>query len=76
MEILTLDRLKKDESACALRIDADKSIKRRLYDLGLTRGTKIKCVGKSPLGDPGAYLIRGAVIVIRNCDSKNIMLVQ
>ncbi len=76
LEILTLDRLKKNESAFIERIDADKSIKRRLYDLGLTRGTNIKCVGMSPLGDPCAYLVRGAVIAIRHSEGKNIILVR
>ena len=30
---------------------------RRLQDLGVVRGTKIKCILRSPLGDPTAYKI-------------------
>lgn len=48
----------------------ENSIKRRLQDIGLVKGTVVECVGISPLGDPTAYLIRGAVIAIRNEDSS------
>ena len=36
--------------------------------------TKVMCLGLSPLGDPAAYLIRGAVIAIRAKDSQNILV--
>ena len=35
-------------------------------DLGLVRGTRVTCVTRSPAGDPGAYLIRGALIALRH----------
>ncbi len=44
------------------------SIRRRLLDIGLVSGTVVECVGKSPCGDPSAFLIRGAVIAIRSED--------
>lgn len=50
------------------------TMRRRLMDLGLTRHTKVMCLGRSPLGDPSAYLIRGAVIAIRAKDSQNIII--
>jgi ferrous iron transport protein A len=34
-------------------------------DLGLVPGTRVKTLRVSPLGDPKAYLIRGAVIALR-----------
>ena len=48
--------------------------RRRLLDLGLIEHTKVMCLGLSPLGDPAAYLIRGAVIAIRAKDSQNILV--
>lgn len=50
-------------------------MRRRMIDLGIVEGTKIECVGRSPSGDPSAYMIRGAVIAIRKRDAKNILLV-
>ena len=47
-------------------------IRRRLLDIGLVEGTEVECVGKSPCGDPRAYLIRGAVIALRAEDCKKI----
>lgn len=49
-------------------------IRRRLLDIGLIENTMVKCLGKSPFGDPCAYLIRGAVIAIREEDSKKILI--
>lgn len=48
------------------------SIRRRLLDIGLVNGTTVECVGKSPCGDPTAFLIRGAVIAIRSEDCQKI----
>ncbi len=50
------------------------SIRRRLLDIGLIENTIVECVGHSPCGDPGAYLIRGAVIAIRAEDAKKILI--
>ena len=47
---------------------------RRLEDLGLVEGTKIKCVLKSPLGDPAAYRIRGSIIAIRSESAEKILV--
>ncbi len=52
----------------------DGSMRRRLLDLGLTQGTQVMCVGKSPLGDPKAFLIRGAVIALRQEDCEKILI--
>lgn len=41
----------------------------RLSDLGLTAGSAVTCTMQSPLGDPCAYLIRGAVIALRRSDA-------
>ncbi len=50
------------------------SMRRRLLDIGLTPGTEVQCLGRSPAGDPAAYLIRGAVIAIRARDSRSIII--
>ena len=47
---------------------------RRLIDLGFSRGSEVMCVGESPLGDPRAYEVRGAVVAIRSCDAVRIAL--
>ena len=50
------------------------SMKRRLQDLGFIKGSVVECVGISSFGDPIAYLVKGAVIAIRNEDAKKVMI--
>ncbi len=64
------------ERAVVAFMDVRGSIRRRFLDLGLVLGTNIECVGKSPGGDPSAYLIRGAVIAIRAHDCSGIYVEQ
>jgi len=49
-------------------------MRRRLLDIGLIENTPVECIGKSPAGDPAAYLIRGAVIAIRAEDGQKILI--
>ena len=50
------------------------NMRRRLLYIGLTPDTRVECVGKSPAGDPKAFLIRGAVIAIRKEDCDEILI--
>ncbi len=69
-----LTQLNIGEHAKIKEINTTKSMKRRLYDLGMINGTVVECVLKSPSSDPIAYKIRGAVIALRNEDSDNIII--
>jgi len=60
------------EKACVTKLYADCSMRRRFMDMGLVSGTEVECIGHSPLGDPAAYLIRGAVIAIRAADAHGV----
>lgn len=69
-----LNELKPGEAAVVERLRVHGSMRRRLLDIGLVEGTRVECVGKSPMGDPSAYCIRGAVIAIRAADSRNVLV--
>ena len=69
-----LSQLKPDEAATVASMGSDGSIRRRLQDMGIIEGTKIKCLFASPFNDPVAYEVRGAVIALRCDDSKNIII--
>ena len=69
---ISLDRLDVGQYAEILALNNRGTIRRRLLDIGLTERSIVKCVGKSPWGDPCAYLIRGAIIAIRKEDSEQI----
>lgn len=69
----TLLSLKKGEKAKIFELKNSGDIKRRLQDIGLIKGTEVKCSFISPLGDPTAYLIKGALIAIRSEDAEKII---
>ena len=76
MNKITLNSLNEGEIAKVCSLSASGSTRRRLLDIGLIEGTKVECLQKSPLGDPVAYMIRGAVIALRSEDSSNIEINQ
>ncbi|MBC8538521.1 ferrous iron transport protein A [Christensenellaceae bacterium NSJ-63] len=53
-------------------LHADGAVRRRLLDIGLTRGTRATCLYAAPSGDPKAFLIRGTVIALRSEDSARV----
>ena len=71
MNTYFLKDIKVGEHAQILELK-ESELKQRFLDLGLVPGTYVKCVGISPGRDMKAYLIRGAVIAIRNSDSGTV----
>lgn len=74
MKICTLDELCVGERAVVSALDTKGAMRRRLLDIGLCQGARVECVGRSPLGDPSAYLVRGAVIAIRAADCRGVIV--
>lgn len=74
MCVNTLNYLNIGQEAFVKDISIHGSMRRRLQDIGIIKGTRIECIQKSFFGDPIAYLIRGAVIALRNEDSQNIIV--
>lgn len=68
----TLDNLQTGQRAVIKKIYANDDIRRRFLDIGLIKGTVVECVLKSPLGDPSAFMIRGALIALRCDDTSGI----
>lgn len=71
---ICLHELAPGERARVCALQAAGRMRRRLIDLGLVERTEVTCVGRSPLGDPAAYAIRGAVIAIRAADGAGVLL--
>ncbi len=70
----TLSDLREGDSARVSAMLSDGGIRRRLRDMGLVEGTLIRCMNRSPLGDPTAYFVRGTVIALRREDSSRILI--
>ncbi|MBQ8831261.1 MAG: ferrous iron transport protein A [Oscillospiraceae bacterium] len=69
-----LDSICTGESVRVVKIYLNDSMRGRLFDIGFTEGTEITCVGKSPSGDPYAFLVRGSVFALRKKDCKRIFV--
>lgn len=73
-DTMPLTSLLEMERGKVKQILIDGPIRRRLMDLGLINGTIVEVLQKSPFGDPIAYLIRGAVIALRQEVSSMIII--
>jgi len=69
-----LNDIRPGQTATVKELLSTGSIRRRLLDIGLIEDTEVECLGRSPGGDPSAFLIRGAVIAIRAEDCRNIII--
>lgn len=72
---MRLNEINLGDKVYVKKVLKESSITRRLLDIGLIPGTKIECVLISPMKNPKAYMIRGAVIAIRNEDANNIEII-
>jgi ferrous iron transport protein A len=70
----TLNTVLAGEHVLVTRINTGGSGSKRLLDLGLVPGTRVEVVRRSPLGDPVAYNIRGAVIALRQEESSQVLV--
>lgn len=71
---LSLENTKIGQKVRIKRVLNDDSIKRRLLDIGLTPGTVVERVLENFSGNLVAYMIRGALIAIRNEDASNVII--
>ena len=67
-----LNDIEKYKEYIIKNINADELIKRRLYDIGIIKDSKIKLIYISPSKTIKAYLVKNAIISIRNNDSSYI----
>ena len=70
--IFGLDRLGKNKNAVVLDVNANCDMHDRFHDLGIIKGTRIRCLGVNPGKSMAIYEFRGSVIAIRKTDSAGI----
>ena len=54
------------------RLHGEGAIKRRIMDMGLTRGTEVTVRKVAPLGDPMQLTVRGYELSVRKDDAQRI----
>lgn len=55
-------------------INGKGKLRKKLLDMGITPKTKIKIVGKAPMGDPIEILIRGYRLTLRKEEAEMIVV--
>lgn len=66
----TLKDIRIGENAKIVKIYAEGAIKRRIMDMGLTKGTSVRVCKVAPLGDPIELTVRGYELSIRKADAE------
>ena len=74
MSDITLNNIKAGSSATVTGIALTGPLKRRLIDMGITPGVKIKIKKFAPFGDPIEIELRGYELSIRRSEAKNIFV--
>ena len=68
----TLKDVKIGERATVLRLEGLGAVRRRIMDMGITKGTEILVKKVAPLGDPVEITVRGYELTLRKADCQNI----
>ena len=65
----TLKDVAVGKTARVVKLHGEGAIKRRIMDMGLTKGTEIYVRKVAPLGDPVEITVRGYELSIRKADA-------
>jgi ferrous iron transport protein A len=71
---MTLKDAKVGDTVTVVRVDGEGAIRRRIMDMGITRGVEIYVRKVAPLGDPIELTVRGYELFLRKQDAKMIIV--
>lgn len=72
----TLKDVKVGETATVVKLHGEGATKRRMMDMGLTRGTDVYVRKVAPLGDPMELNVRGYELSVRKADAQMVEVQQ
>lgn len=70
----TLKTVKCGETVTVVKLSGEGAIKRRIMDMGITRGTSVFVRKVAPLGDPIEVTVRGYELSLRKADAEMILV--
>ena len=68
----TLKDVNIGESARVVKLHGEGAVKRRIMDMGITRGSEVFVRKAAPLGDPMQVTVRGYELSLRKADTQMI----
>lgn len=69
---MTLNELEIGKTAKIVRLSGEGAVKRRIMDMGLTKGTEVTVRKVAPLGDPIEITVRGYELSLRKDEAVKI----
>ena len=72
---MTLRDVKTGQTVTVQKITGEGAIKKRIMDMGITKGVEIFVRKVAPLGDPVEITVRGYELSLRKADSEIIEVV-
>jgi DtxR family transcriptional regulator, Mn-dependent transcriptional regulator len=69
---MTLDKVKKGQTGRIIKVSGKGSIHKRILDMGVVKGAKVKVEKVAPLGDPIEIKVKGYSLSLRKDEAKNI----
>lgn len=70
----TLKDAKVGETVTVAKLHGEGPVKRRIMDMGITKGVQIYVRKVAPLGDPIEVTVRGYELSIRKSEAENIQV--
>ena len=71
---MTLKDVRVGETAKVVKLEGEGAIKRRIMDMGITKGVEVFVRKVAPLGDPIEINVRGYELSIRKADAQMIIV--
>lgn len=71
---MTLGDAKVGTTVVVTKIDGDSAYKRRIMDMGITKGSEIFIRKVAPLGDPVEITVRGYELSVRKNDAQCVLV--
>ena len=68
----TLKDVKPGQTVTIVKLHGEGAVKRRIMDMGLTKGTEVYVRKVAPLGDPIEVTVRGYELSLRKADAEQI----
>ena len=68
----TLKDIAPGKSATVVRLHGEGAVKRRIMDMGITKGVEVHVRKVAPLGDPMELNVRGYELSVRKADAEMI----
>jgi len=72
---MTLDEVKVGSTAKVVKLNGEGAVKRRIMDMGITKGTEVTVRKVAPLGDPIELTVRGYELSIRKDEAAKVEVV-